>query len=325
MAPSVDLGFRINLQDETQGHYSPQTVEFTNTSEVTDGFARQFMWDFGDGTFSEEENPTHTYTGPPGTVYNPRLTILATTLIDTTIVYSESFPTLISNQVIRGGNADYDIAWVARSPAVGDDQFVTHMLNHNGVSYNYVTNFPTLQFTTGQGDVVLSVVMLRLDANINRSYLSGTIDVGGRTGESSGLSSVVWEVVAEIPNLTASNPVTVECSVIPESPLPIVFGGSHSGIKVQLKSRAYHNTADQISSKSDPLYSQVLIDVEAWVDFVGTPLSGTDPLAVQFTDLSVVDHAFSTWNFGDGNTASFAGQTHPLNTYTTDACSLALL
>jgi PKD repeat protein len=61
------------------------------------------------------------------------------------------------------------------------------------------------------------------------------------------------------------------------------------------------------------------------IDFVGTPLAGTSPLAVQFTDISTVDHALSVWDFGDGNTATFAGQTHPLNTYTTDACSIALL
>lgn len=325
MAPTVDLGFKINLQDETQGHYSPKTVEFTNTSEVTDGFARQFFWDFGDGTFSEDENPTHTYTGAPGTVYNPRLFILATTLIDTALVWSDNFASLVSNQILYGIDADYDTAWGARTPGGGDDQTLYHSLNHNGATYNYQTNFPTLQFSTGQADVKFAIAMLRLDAVINRTYLSGLVNIGSSKGASSGLGSTSWEPVAILQGLDATNPLTLDCSITPNLPLPIIFGGSHAGIKVQLKNRVYWDTPDQTAKQSEPLYSQVLIDVEAWVDFVGDPLSGTDPLAVQFTDISVVDWALSTWNFGDGSSYSFAGQTHPLHTYTTDACSLALL
>ena len=40
----------------------PLAVEFTNLSSDPDGDVVAFGWDFGDGTGSTEENPTHTYT-----------------------------------------------------------------------------------------------------------------------------------------------------------------------------------------------------------------------------------------------------------------------
>ena len=51
------------------------------------------------------------------------------------------------------------------------------------------------------------------------------------------------------------------------------------------------------------------------VDFEGTPLSGTEPLPVTFTDLSTGNnvHAWS-WSFGDGGTST---QQHPQHTYNT--------
>ena len=75
----------------------------------------------------------------------------------------------------------------------------------------------------------------------------------------------------------------------------------------------------------DEIEKFVLFVDDATIDFVGTPLTGISPLEVQFTDLSTVNHAISVWDFGDGNTVTFAGETHPLNTYTSDNCSLSLL
>jgi PKD repeat protein len=47
----------------------PLTVQFTDASQDTTGWS----WDFGDGTNSTEQSPTHTYTG--GGAYNVNLTV----------------------------------------------------------------------------------------------------------------------------------------------------------------------------------------------------------------------------------------------------------
>jgi hypothetical protein len=49
------------------------------------------------------------------------------------------------------------------------------------------------------------------------------------------------------------------------------------------------------------------------VDFSGTPLTGTAPLAVQFTDLTTYLPTSWLWDFGDGTTST---EQHPLHTYT---------
>ncbi len=49
-------------------------------------------------------------------------------------------------------------------------------------------------------------------------------------------------------------------------------------------------------------------------DFVGVPTSGTVPLPVSFTDLSLNDPTSWSWDFGDGGTSSAQ---HPDYTYTT--------
>nr|WP_292421305.1 DUF6345 domain-containing protein [Methanoregula sp.] len=49
-------------------------------------------------------------------------------------------------------------------------------------------------------------------------------------------------------------------------------------------------------------------------DFTGTPLSGTAPLTVQFTDLSTGSPTSWLWDFGDGGTSTVQ---HPGHTYTT--------
>ena len=42
----------------------PFTVTFTDTSSAGSGEITQWLWDFGDGTTSDEANPSHTYTEP---------------------------------------------------------------------------------------------------------------------------------------------------------------------------------------------------------------------------------------------------------------------
>jgi len=52
---SDEAGFTIDV--ESSNAYAPQRLNFTNTSET----ASSFLWDFGDGNTSSDENPVHTY------------------------------------------------------------------------------------------------------------------------------------------------------------------------------------------------------------------------------------------------------------------------
>lgn len=51
-----------------------------------------------------------------------------------------------------------------------------------------------------------------------------------------------------------------------------------------------------------------------YADFVATPLTGTAPLAVQFTDLSTMPRGAWSWNFGDSGTSTDQNPIHVYNT-----------
>ena len=59
----------------------PVTVTFTNTTSITGNAS--YFWDFGDGTYSTDENPTHTYTD--GGAYEPTLKVYLMPAITGTI------------------------------------------------------------------------------------------------------------------------------------------------------------------------------------------------------------------------------------------------
>ncbi|MBC8526900.1 MAG: PKD domain-containing protein [Candidatus Cloacimonetes bacterium] len=103
--------------DPTEG-YAPLEVTFTNTSDPGTGSAITYLWNFGDGDISFEENPIHEYTDAG--VYEVTLTVTTThgtdtsppTMIsvylqpsamlpDTTVDYEESFsiPLIVNNLV----------------------------------------------------------------------------------------------------------------------------------------------------------------------------------------------------------------------------------
>jgi PKD repeat protein len=151
-------------------------------------------------------------------------------------------------------------------------------------------------------------------------------NVGGEQATVSGIGTVgVWSPTIDISSLAGSD---ISVTLIP---IETAFGSASvqewTGFSISHRIRRFNATdADNISTEIKSEFIEIGVPSEnAFIDFVGTPLSGTSPLAVQFTDISEVNHAYSTWNFGDGNYATFAGETHPSNTYTTDSCSLDLL
>jgi PKD repeat protein len=59
--------------------------------------------------------------------------------------------------------------------------------------------------------------------------------------------------------------------------------------------------------------------------FSGLPTSGTEPLRVAFTDASTGNITNWFWDFGDGNTASFAATTNPTHTYAAGTDTVTLV
>jgi PKD repeat protein len=60
-------------------------------------------------------------------------------------------------------------------------------------------------------------------------------------------------------------------------------------------------------------------------NFTGSPTSGTEPLAITFTDASTGSITNWFWNFGNGNTTNFTISTNPSQTYTAGTYTVILV
>jgi PKD repeat protein len=312
MAPIVAASFISTVISSTL----PITVQFSDTTIVTSGVARQWLWDFGDGEISTDQNPLHIYANSPKSSFTVTLTVLATTTEVTSITSSDLDGTRISNTRLTGVDFTIEDAWAARASAPQDDQLAYHHVNWNGVQYFYFTNDPQLLLETVLGGEPLVYLMMKMSTG-SINTIHGTVNAIGVS--TAPVTTTEWEVHSLLEGISSTNPITATVKVKPEAQISYTIGEGTKGIKVALRTRSFPDGPDQSHGNATGQIGNPSID------FVGTPLSGTSPLAVQFTDLSSVNHAYSLWDFGDGNIATFVGETHPLNTYTTDGCSLDLL
>jgi len=123
-----------------------------------------YLWDFGDGDTSTEQNPTHTYLAEGVTIFTVTLTITTVCFshIDTTTVIIDSKPYKPSNPIPENHatyvDVDADLSWTGGDPDEGDT--VTYDIyfgdvnpppleksGHNDTTYNLSTmNFSTTYY-----------------------------------------------------------------------------------------------------------------------------------------------------------------------------------
>ena len=60
-APAVNKAPTVSVRANVQVGKAPLTVNFTSDAQDSDGRIASYLWNFGDGTTSAEQNPTHVY------------------------------------------------------------------------------------------------------------------------------------------------------------------------------------------------------------------------------------------------------------------------
>ena len=104
--------------DTTSGS-SPLTVKFTDTSS---NYPTSWLWDFGDGVTSTEQNPTHTYTKPG----NYTVTLTASNLAGSNTVTKTSYITVPKSDVY------VNVTPSNSNPQIGDTVTYKFKLGNNG-------------------------------------------------------------------------------------------------------------------------------------------------------------------------------------------------
>jgi PKD repeat protein len=321
------LGVVVDFVADITNGAPPFTVQFTDLSIVTDGFARQWFWDFGDGTGSEDQNPSHEYDGTGGETFNVKLVVLIT---------SGEFDVLATanvNAISAGGGSleqngfsliDEPTAWedfLADSPVGAASLSSRHTLSRTGGTDRQYKNIT--------GDLSVTSVLSQVEGIINTLTCSpGNMTifqgVANANGQAVGYSNNdIRQFHSLITSLVQSVPFDFSGSITPVAPLPDVESTNIThGLQVFWTLKTYLVSSSQLSG-TELKNQYIQIGTPPVAAFDADPTVGPNPLPVQFENLTVESTPGPTsyvWKkriSGSGDSfATFSTAENPLEIFT---------
>ena len=285
---------------------APLAVSFTDASS---GAPTSWSWSFGDGGTSTVQNPSHNYTtsgtytvtltatnafGSDGETKTDYITVTDPSADYASLPYSTGFE-----------SGSFDQYWFTQSSNTNGAIEITTAYTPRG-TYNlamdaitngtYVQNEAWLKLDlTGKSDVDLTFYWKEHsdeDHTQDGVYLS---DNGGssfvKVYNLTGGSTTYQQISLDIDALAASNSLSLTGTFVVKFQQYDNYGLTTDGM-----------TFDDINVISN--------EVPPVAAFSGTPISGSAPLAVTFTDASSGSPTSWSWNFGDGGTSTVQNPSH---------------
>lgn len=143
---TITSSFTINID----GNCVPTLATFTDTS-IANNTITDWLWNFGDGTTSTNQNPTHSYATPG--VYTITLSV---TSVDGTSVSSKSIDVVdcvlfdCSNNILVNGSFDTDLSsWVFAAP----DSAISSAIWNNSAVEILTTQYSSGTLNFSQNDI----------------------------------------------------------------------------------------------------------------------------------------------------------------------------
>jgi PKD repeat protein len=295
----------------------PLTVSFTDLSQ---GEPTSWTWNFGDGTTSTLENPTHTYTSPGS------YTVTLTVADATGTVRTATLADYVTVEPLAAG-------FTATPTSGGAPLAVAFTDSSTGDPTAWSWNF---------GDGTTST-----DRNPTKIYATpGTYSV---TLTVTGKDGVATNTTTQSGYITAL-PLTADFAASPISgPAPFAttftdrtigtptawswdFGDGASST-VQNPSHTYAEpgrytvtltVTDAGGATSTKTRTEYVEALPLTADFSATPTFGAVPLQVTFSDDSIGTPTTWSWNFGDGSTSTAENPTHTYMTAGTYTVTLTV-
>jgi PKD repeat protein len=278
---------------------APLTVLFTDTSS---GSASAWLWDFGDGAQSSEQNPTHVYTdagdfdvtltatGPGGSDAETR-----TDLVE--VVAPPSIRTLLPVADAR--------VFQASPNANSGSALLLRVLSATGSS-----NHSYLRFDLSGPSAPVISAKLRL-------YCTDASSIGGQlypTSSAWAENTLTWnnKPAASGAQIGALGPVAVGAWVEVDVTQAVAAGGPVSFVLSSTSADAA-NYSSREGVHPPELVVATGLPQPPVADFSASPTAGVAPLSVAFTDLSGGAPTSWSWDFGDGTGSSAQS---PLHVYT---------
>ncbi len=287
---------------------SPLLVQFTSTST---GNITSWLWDFGDGTTSSEQNPSHTYQKIGS--YAISLTVMG--------------PGGSNTKTMEGYIQVTPPAPVANFTAAPRSGTSPLLVQFTGTSTGNITS---RLWNFGDGTTSTEQNPSHTYQNIGSYTVSLTVTGPGGSNTKTMEGYIQVTPPAPVANFTAA-------PRSGRSPLLVQFTGTSTG---SITSRLWNFGDGTTSTEKNPSHTYQKIGsytvsltvngpggsntktMEGFIqvtppapdaNFTGAPRSGDGPLVVKFTDTSTGNISGWLWNFGDGTTST---QQNPTHTYT---------
>jgi PKD repeat protein len=296
---------------------APLNVTFIDTSTNS---PTSWAWSFGDGSTVNAtlRNPVHTYTAAGNYTVSLNATNIAGFNTKTRIDYITVTAVPVANFTATSisGTAPLNVTFIdtsTNSPtswawSFGDGSTVNSTIRNPVHTYNATGNYTVLLNATNNAGfntrtrVGYITVTAAPVANFTGISVSGTAPLNVTFIDTSTNSPTSWAWSfgdGSSENATIKNPIHTYNAA-----------GTYS-VSLTAINAAGSSTKTQTS-----YVTVTAVPLAPVAGFTGTPVSGTVPLKVLFTDASTNSPTSWTWSFGDGSSVN-ASAKNPIHTYTT--------
>ena len=299
----------VNFSVSSNAGCFPMEVTFTDLSIAGSGSIDNWQWDFGDGTFSTLQNPTHIYTSAGN--FNVSLRVRNS---------SGCFQTLTRTQlinVINGATANFTYSTPSSCAPPVNINLQNLSIGTGVLSYEW--NFgdggtstqtnPSHTYTTS-GTYTLQLIVTNVNGCRDTMIVPNAIVIGSSQTSFSFPTNACANT-----GIPFNNTSTVAVSTSWD------FGdGTSSTTLSPIKSYSLPGNyivklVNNFGSCSDSLTQNITILAAPRADFNASPLSSCQaPLTVNFNNTSTGATSYN-WDFGDGTTST---QVLPTHSYTSE-------
>lgn len=286
----------------------PHTVQFTDASTPVSGTLSSWLWDFGDGTTSNEQNPVHTYT----IAGNFTVTLRVTNSHGCTEVFS--IPSFVT--ITQGVTANFTNTSAQTCDANPTIQFTNTSTGPGNLSFEWQfgdgavsaeTN-PAHTYTT-PGTYSVMLVVISPEGCRDTIRKANLISVGTINSSFTAPDSICAGTSASFVNTTNPVPGT--------STWYFGDGASASGINashVYTTAGTYTvKVVNDFGGCRDSATREIKVNPLPPADFTASATQSCQaPFTTSFTPVASGNYTYQ-WDFGDGGTSTSANPSH---TYT---------